>query len=339
MAATATLAFFLVNGGGCGGETDTAGGAGGAGQGGEGPGQGGAGGAGGQGGAGGSALEPCAIVDECTKADACNTAVCENNFCVYTAVPVDDGDLCTADSCDPATGPVHTAKDVNDNNACTADSCDPATGVHNDPITCDDSNACTTDSCNPANGACVFTPISYFEDNFADNSKGWTIVAGEGWAIGPLSSMPYVPGLGFPDPTVDHTADTADNGVAGVYIGTQTANTIHGLYYITSPVINLSSAPTAYLELWRWLNSDYPIFMDSTVEVYNGSSWVTIFSVPPGGPEITDFAWTKFSYDVTAHKNANFRVRFGWSVGEAGVFDVTSWNIDDLRLVANQNCP
>ncbi|MCK6586054.1 MAG: hypothetical protein L6Q76_00565, partial [Polyangiaceae bacterium] len=195
----------------------------------------------------------------------------------------------------------------------------------------------TTDSCNAATG-CVYTPTAYFDENFANNSKGWTIIAGQGWAIGPLLSMPYTPSSGFPDPTTDHTP-TADNGVAGVFIGTQTDTiTQHALYYITSPVINLSAAPTAYLEFWRHLNTDYPPYMDSTVEVFNGSSWVTIFNITSGNA-IFDSAWTKESYDVTAHKNANFRVRFGWSVTSGGVFDISSWNIDDLRIVANQNCP
>jgi hypothetical protein len=210
------------------------------------------------------------------------------------------------------------------------------------PISCNDNNACTTDSCNAATG-CVYTPsgggVTYFDENFANNNKGWSIVAGQGWAIGPLVPNPYVPGVGIPDPTTDYTPNTNDNGVAGVYIGTQTDTaTLHGLYYITSPVINIANAPTAILEFWRHLNTDYPPYMDSTVEVYNGSSWVTIFNIT-NSTAIFDSAWTKVSYDVTAYKNANFRVRFGWSVGQAGVYDISSWNIDDLKVVSNGNCP
>jgi glucose/arabinose dehydrogenase len=47
-----------------------------------------------------------------------------------SGVSVDDGDACTADSCDPATGMVsHVPKSVDDGIACTADACDPATGL------------------------------------------------------------------------------------------------------------------------------------------------------------------------------------------------------------------
>jgi hypothetical protein len=189
---------------------------------------------------------------------------------------------------------------------------------------------------------CVNTPTSavYFDETFANNSKGWTFNAAEGWAIGPLVSMPYVPTQGSPDPTVDHTANTNDNGVAGVYIGTQTPITLHAPYYFTSPTINLSSAQTAFLEFWRHLNSDYPPYMESSVEVSsnNGATWVAIYTVPASVGQF-DSAWTKVSYDVTAYKSAQFRVRFSWSVGQSGAFDISSWNIDDLRLVANSNCP
>ncbi len=47
----------------------------------------------------------------------------------------------------------------NDNNLCTTDSCDPATGnCAYASKSCDDNNACTNDSCDPATG-CVFTAI------------------------------------------------------------------------------------------------------------------------------------------------------------------------------------
>ncbi len=69
--------------------------------------------------------------------------------CVHTPVNCDDGNPCTLDSCDPASGQcVHTAVSCDDGNPCTLDSCDPASGqcVHS-PVNCDDGNACTADSC------------------------------------------------------------------------------------------------------------------------------------------------------------------------------------------------
>jgi hypothetical protein len=50
-------------------------------------------------------------------------------------------------------------------------------------------------------------------------------------------------------------------------------------------------------------------------------------------------AWTKVTYDVTAHKNAFFRVRFGYMVLDDTAYTCGGWNVDDIRLVPAQNCP
>ncbi len=104
-----------------------------------------------------------------------NTAVCDNNLAsasaqssgINTCPTCDDGNACTTDSCDPATGQcTNTPISCNDNNACTTDSCNPATGqCTNTPISCNDNNACTTDSCNPATGQCINTPTSCNDNN------------------------------------------------------------------------------------------------------------------------------------------------------------------------------
>ena len=63
---------------------------------------------------------------------------------------------------------------------------------------------------------------------------------------------------GNPDPGANHTP-TADNGVAGVFLGGNTGTALQGPYYLTSPSINLSAATgSVTLELWRRLNTDYP---------------------------------------------------------------------------------
>jgi glucose/arabinose dehydrogenase len=48
---------------------------------------------------------------------------------------------------------------VGDGNACTVDACDPATGaIAHTPVPVDDGVACTTDTCNPATGAIAHAP-------------------------------------------------------------------------------------------------------------------------------------------------------------------------------------
>jgi ribosomal protein S17 len=123
----------------------------------------------------------------CDDGNLCTTDTCDTpTGCVYTnnANPCDDGSACTVgDQC--AIGSCHAgpALNCNDNNVCTTDSCDPATGCVNAtnaaacsdgdactvsdvcsggacqpgaPRLCGDNNVCTTDTCAPATG-CVFT--------------------------------------------------------------------------------------------------------------------------------------------------------------------------------------
>ena len=120
----------------------------------------------------------CANGDLCDGAEICDGA---GSCQAGTPLPVDDGNPCTTDACDPTSGVSHTpvaagtdCSDVNacngaeicnaggacqagtppnldDGDACTADSCGPQTGVVHAPLTgtaCDDGNVCTqTDTC------------------------------------------------------------------------------------------------------------------------------------------------------------------------------------------------
>ncbi len=100
------------------------------------------------------------FVTRCNDGDACTTDSCEpaTGACVHTAVVCDDNNVCTTNSCNPTTGCVYTPINCDDNNACTADGCNPTSGCYHMPIICNDNNACTTDSCNTVTG-CAFTPV------------------------------------------------------------------------------------------------------------------------------------------------------------------------------------
>src|SRR5207244_4134628 len=92
---------------------------------------------------------------------ACTTNdTCSGGTCVGGAPPnCDDGNVCTTDGCNPATGCTHTnnSNPCGDGNACTTnDTCSGGTCVGGAPPNCDDGNVCTTDGCNPAAG-CTHT--------------------------------------------------------------------------------------------------------------------------------------------------------------------------------------
>jgi hypothetical protein len=74
----------------------------------------------------------------CGSVTCVNSAVCNvTGECVTSPVVVDDGDACTTDSCDPASGAISNVPvDIDDKVACTTDACDPKTGtITHDPTT------------------------------------------------------------------------------------------------------------------------------------------------------------------------------------------------------------
>ncbi|MBI3205639.1 MAG: hypothetical protein HYZ29_29135 [Myxococcales bacterium] len=187
-------------------------------------------------------------------------------------------------------------------------------------------------TCGCSSGACSGGTV-YFSEDFSDNAKGWATQAE--WAIGPTATSSGQQ-QGGSDPASDHST-TSDNGVAGIVLGGNYSNAVGGPAYLTSPVVNLSAASgTVKLTFWRWLNCDWDPFVTDTVEVYNGTSWVVLWTnATLGKVFVTDGSWSRHEYDVTAHKNANFRVRFSHKTAKQGALPawiMSGWNIDDVSL-------
>jgi hypothetical protein len=101
----------------------------------------------------------------CTANDACDDGFCTGGF-----ANCDDGNPCTTDFCDPASGCVHvqipdcshcvTNEDCNDADVCTVDRCTNGDCNYR-PVSCNDNNPCTTDRCvvgPTGNAACSYSP-------------------------------------------------------------------------------------------------------------------------------------------------------------------------------------
>ena len=294
--------------------------------------------------------------DECTPADA-NSAFCSNeavlDCCHDDDAECNDGNLCTIDSC-PGMGEVCTNKwsencclalsDCDDEDPCTQDSCLDNECIHVE--ICCDSNAdcddgddvCTTETCD--NNFCVYEPtgiegccnIPLFEDDF-QNNLGWDY--GPNWNQA-SAAVSEGSAYGNPDPALDHTGSD-DNFVAGVVVGGNAPTTeVHASYFLTSPSINTAGVENLTLTFWRWLNSDYDPYMTNNIEVFDGATWVEIWATGPA-PGTQDSVWTYQEFDVTAHANSNFQVRFGYAISSNGVYDVSSWNIDDVKVFSKGN--
>jgi len=103
--------------------------------------------------------------DSACQATACSTTT---GTCQTTATNCDDGNACTADSCDPVTGCSHSTSpcySATPSNACKIPSCNTANGACIEiNRNCDDGNACTVDSCDPTLG-CVHTALTCQSDS------------------------------------------------------------------------------------------------------------------------------------------------------------------------------
>jgi hypothetical protein len=262
----------------------------------------------------------------CAPPGGCYIASCDEFNQACTAVPGNDGAAC--DDFNTCTK----------NTTCLNGAC--INGVaDNDGAMCDDSSTCTSATTCSA-GVCGggVGPTVYFADDFHDNSKGWLL--GPEWQIGP--AMASQGGAFGADPATDHSP-SSDNGVAGVVIGGNENPVVHGYYYIESPPFDTSTAAgSVILGFQRWLNSDYDPFMHNRVEVYNGSQWIVVWMSGPS-PGIQDsppsgLGWTFQQFDLTAYKNTAMKVRFGYDIGQSGVYTIGSWNLDDV-LVASGACP
>jgi RHS repeat-associated protein len=105
----------------------------------------------------------------CTDGNACNgSETCSAAGTCQPGTPpvVDDGNLCTADNCNPLQGVTHTplpGAPCSDGNACNGlEICDAAglTCQPGQPLVISDNNPCTTDACDPKIGVVSHTPVT-----------------------------------------------------------------------------------------------------------------------------------------------------------------------------------
>jgi hypothetical protein len=178
-------------------------------------------------------------------------------------------------------------------------------------------------------GAPAPAPFPWLFETFDDNSNAWNMSATD-WEIGPATASPST-GYGNPDPPFD--ADGVfGGGVAGVVIGGIASSNMQPYEWLVGPVVDTASIPgQVWLTFDRFLNSDYAPHMNNRIDVYDGTNWTTIWQSGVQ-PPVLDSEWTRVGYDVTAYKNAGFRVRFGYEIGTNSAYPSSSWNIDNVSI-------
>jgi hypothetical protein len=161
----------------------------------------------------------------CDDGNACTTAdTCGGGTCIGGAAPnCDDGDLCTADGCLPATGCAHTdvSAGCDDHDPCTDDACHPATGCGhvNNTATCDDGNPCTVgDVC--GSGVCAGGPAcgnGTVEAGCGEQCDGASDAACPGQCLTDCTCPPAPPlGEVLADATVDAGSPNTNRGTGTI---------------------------------------------------------------------------------------------------------------------------
>lgn len=175
----------------------------------------------------------------------------------------------------------------------------------------------------------------FFSDDFSTD-QGWTGFDGEGeWTIGPAVGGSGSDTYGGPDPSEDHSP-SADNHVLGNDLTLEEGDyngSLNGTYWITSPVFDCSPFTGVQMTIYRWLGVERSRYDHAYLQVYDGSSWVTIFE--NGSSTIDDSSWSEQFYDLCqyADSNPDFQIRFGIGPTDYSM-NYCGWNIDDVELKA-----
>lgn len=164
-----------------------------------------------------------------------------------------------------------------------------------------------------------------------DSDPGWT-TTGQ-WAFGTPTGNGAID-RGFPDPTSGATG----SNVYGVNLsGDYTVAVDTQVRYVTSTAIDCSRSSNTYLQFERWLNTDYPSFVDSRIEVSrDNSTWHLVWANTPGNI-IEDGSWSTITHDISewADGQNTVYIRWGYFVGSASAYSMSGWNIDDVRILGN----
>lgn len=174
----------------------------------------------------------------------------------------------------------------------------------------------------------ILSNAQVFSENFNGGSmpSGWTVNNPDSsfnWAVGSQSGFAIFPsGAAFFDD--DDAGPTSINSNAR----------------LVSPVINLVGVASPKLS-FKYANMIYDLDSTVKVEVYNGTSWVQVFS-SSGDSGQWGIDWNTFMYtvdaydnatniDLTPYINANFRLRFVYN--DAGDYSY-GVAIDDVTITS-----
>lgn len=158
-----------------------------------------------------------------------------------------------------------------------------------------------------------------------DTDPGWT-VQGQ-WAFG------YPTGGGGANGNHDPANGFTGSNVFGVNLAGDYSTSPGGPYYLTTGPLNCTGYASVHLKFARWLNTDFPPYVRSKVEVSkNGTEWTTVWE-HTSARAITDSLWQNMDYDISsvADNQPAVYIRWSYQVG-SDAYAYSGWNIDDIEL-------
>ncbi|MEN6520374.1 MAG: C25 family cysteine peptidase [Armatimonadota bacterium] len=161
-----------------------------------------------------------------------------------------------------------------------------------------------------------------------DITPAWTL-EGE-WAIG----QPTGGGSYNHDPTAGRTGpNVLGYNLNGDY------ESLMSVKYATTQALDCSMLEGTTLSFWRWLGVDSSFYDKATLQVSNNNtSWTTIAS--NSTTAISDNAWTRVSYDISAYADGQPYVYIRWGMGSTDkTVNYPGWNIDDIEISGSLTKP
>lgn len=288
--------------------------------------------------------QDCDIDDPCSLAQQCLEGLCS----ILVPVDCDDGDPCTEDQCNPASGqcqqfaipecgPCVLDSHCDDDNSCSVDSCLNGQCVHSaspnsecctTAAQCDDGDPCTDDTCETAPlGICANSPIA--GEGCCDPVVHWVDFS-QGDAQGFLLDPPQESGVGWHLVETSHASSPPwalyyGNPDAGNYDSGQ-SNEGSAL----GPEVTLPAGVELTLRFQTWQDVEKAVNLDYlSLEASTTARDYPIWQKPPG---FSMKLLETVVVDISALQARSVRFRLTFRTMDELVNDLEGVYVDDIEV-------
>jgi Zn-dependent metalloprotease len=162
----------------------------------------------------------------------------------------------------------------------------------------------------------------------------WNLDSDPGWSREGFWAFGRPMGRGGDHGNPDPTAGATGLNVFGYNLYGGYSNDMHTTYSLRTSAINCSNLRGVTLQFMRWLGVEGSHYDHATIDVSNnGTTWVRIWE-NPYSTEMSDTAWTRVTYDISAVADNKPTVYIRWGMGTTDyAWTWCGWNIDDIQIL------